>query len=138
LAGETEVFGENLLQRHIVHHKIPHDDRSLTPDRSGEKPATNRLSYGAAHCEGLLKPLRYGTRKPRVTRSTIELRLLNNEGLTIITKTEELLKSSVPRQRIQQQKERFYDNREINCSTRCPLFGTSRATSRGLLEDYWR
>jgi hypothetical protein len=23
LAGETEVLGENLLQRHSVHHKIP-------------------------------------------------------------------------------------------------------------------
>jgi hypothetical protein len=25
LAGETEVPGENLPQRHFVHHKIPHD-----------------------------------------------------------------------------------------------------------------
>jgi hypothetical protein len=24
LAGETEVFGENLPQRHFIHHKIPH------------------------------------------------------------------------------------------------------------------
>jgi hypothetical protein len=38
----------------------------------------------------------------------------------------------------QQQKGRFHDNREINCSTRCPLFGTPGATSRGLLEDYER
>jgi hypothetical protein len=45
----TEVLGENLPQRHFVHHKIPHDQtRSRTPDRSGGKPATNRLSYGAA------------------------------------------------------------------------------------------
>jgi hypothetical protein len=49
LAGETEVLGENLLQRHFLHHKIPHDQtRARTLDRSGGKPATNRLSYGAA------------------------------------------------------------------------------------------
>jgi hypothetical protein len=49
LAGETEVFREYLPQRHFFHHKIPHDQtRARTPDRSGGKPATNRLSYGAA------------------------------------------------------------------------------------------
>jgi hypothetical protein len=48
LAGETEVLGGNLPQRHFVHHKIPHDQtRARTRGRSGGKPATNRLSYGA-------------------------------------------------------------------------------------------
>jgi hypothetical protein len=49
LAGQTEVLGGNLPQRHFAHHKIPHDQtRARTPDRSGGKPATNCLSYVAA------------------------------------------------------------------------------------------
>jgi hypothetical protein len=48
-AGETEELGENLPQRHFVPPQIPHDQvRFRTPDRSGGRPATNRLSYGAA------------------------------------------------------------------------------------------
>jgi hypothetical protein len=49
IAGETEELEENLPQRHFVPQQIPHDQvRFRTPDRSGGKPATNRLSYGAA------------------------------------------------------------------------------------------
>jgi hypothetical protein len=49
IAGETEVLGENLPQRHFVPPQIPHDQvRVRTPDRSGGKPATNHLSNGAA------------------------------------------------------------------------------------------
>jgi hypothetical protein len=49
LAGETEVLGENLPQRHFCpsqNHTWPHP--GFNPGRRGGKPATNRLSYGAA------------------------------------------------------------------------------------------
>jgi hypothetical protein len=53
LAGETEELGENLPKRHFVPPQIPHDPtRARTPGRHGGKPATNRLSYGAASARG--------------------------------------------------------------------------------------
>jgi hypothetical protein len=58
IAGETEELGENLPQRHFVPPQIPHDQVWFrTPDRSGGKPATNRLSYGAASNSKLVRPL---------------------------------------------------------------------------------
>jgi hypothetical protein len=49
LAGETDVLGENLLQSHFYpSHKPTWPDPGLNPGRRGGKPATNRLSYGAA------------------------------------------------------------------------------------------
>jgi hypothetical protein len=49
LIRETEVLGENLPSATFVHHKIPHDQtRGLNLGRRGGKPATSRLSYGAA------------------------------------------------------------------------------------------
>jgi hypothetical protein len=50
LAGETELLGENLPQRHFCPSQNPTTwpDPGLNPGRRGGKPATNRLSYGAA------------------------------------------------------------------------------------------
>jgi hypothetical protein len=47
-AGETEVLGENLPRRNFVHHKFHLSDPGANPGRRVGKPATNRLSYGAA------------------------------------------------------------------------------------------
>jgi hypothetical protein len=50
LAGETEVLGENLPQRNFCPLQNPAwSDPGLNPGRRGRKPATNRLSYGAAY-----------------------------------------------------------------------------------------
>jgi hypothetical protein len=50
LAGETEVLGKNLPQRHFCPSQNPTwPDSDLNPGRRGGKPATNRLSYGAAY-----------------------------------------------------------------------------------------
>jgi hypothetical protein len=48
-AGETEVLGENLPQRHFCPLQNPTwPDPGLNTGRRGGKPATNCLSYGAA------------------------------------------------------------------------------------------
>jgi hypothetical protein len=47
LAGETEVLGNNLPQRHFIHHKSHFRDPGSNPGRRGGKPATTRLSYCA-------------------------------------------------------------------------------------------
>jgi hypothetical protein len=49
LAGETEVLGGNLPQRHFCPLQNPTwPDPGLNPGRRGGKSATIRLSYGAA------------------------------------------------------------------------------------------
>jgi hypothetical protein len=52
LAVETEVLGENLPHRHFCPSQTPRAQPGLNPGRRGGKPATNRLSYGAAHSFG--------------------------------------------------------------------------------------
>jgi hypothetical protein len=54
LAGETEVLGENLPQRHFCPSQNPTwSNPGLNPGRRDGKPATNRLSYGAALAHAL-------------------------------------------------------------------------------------
>jgi hypothetical protein len=48
LAGETEVLGENLPQRHLSTTNPTWPDPCANTGRRDGKPATNRLSYGAA------------------------------------------------------------------------------------------
>jgi hypothetical protein len=49
LQGETEVLLENLPERHFCPSKnSTWPEPGLNPGRRGGKPATNRLSYGAA------------------------------------------------------------------------------------------
>jgi hypothetical protein len=49
LAGETEVLGENMSQSHFIHHRSHMTLPRIDPGCYGEKPATNRPSYGMAH-----------------------------------------------------------------------------------------
>jgi hypothetical protein len=54
LAGETEVLGENLPQRHFCPSQNPTwPAPGWNPGRRGGKPATNRLRYGAASIHAL-------------------------------------------------------------------------------------
>jgi hypothetical protein len=56
LVGETEVFGENVSQRHFCpSHNPTSPDPGLNPGRRGGKPATNRLIYGPAYRSSLNK-----------------------------------------------------------------------------------
>jgi hypothetical protein len=48
LAGETEVLGKDLPQRHFVHHKSHMTRPGLEPGPLRLEGATNRLNYGAA------------------------------------------------------------------------------------------
>jgi hypothetical protein len=51
LAGETEILRENQPQRHFCPSQNPTwPGPGLNSGRRGGKPATNRLSYGAAVC----------------------------------------------------------------------------------------
>jgi hypothetical protein len=65
LAEETEVLGDNLPQPHFCPSQTPTwPDPVLNPGRRDGKPATNRLSYGAAMKEGLLSSSRFTNNLP--------------------------------------------------------------------------
>jgi hypothetical protein len=58
LAGETEVLGENLPQRHFCPSQNPTwPDPGFNSGRRGGKPVTNRLSYGAANAVWINKTM---------------------------------------------------------------------------------
>jgi hypothetical protein len=48
LADETEVFGENLPQCHLVHHKSHMTWPELNLGHHGGKPSTNHLGFDMA------------------------------------------------------------------------------------------
>jgi hypothetical protein len=81
LAGETEVLGENLPQLHFCpSQNLTWPDPGLNPGSRGGKPATNRLSYGAASRELRLTssfnvvPLLFSTLGPSLCRLPYALR----------------------------------------------------------------
>jgi hypothetical protein len=55
-SGETEILGENLPQRHFCPSQNPTSpDPGSNPGLRGGKPATNRLSCGAAAIKGYIE-----------------------------------------------------------------------------------
>jgi hypothetical protein len=68
LAGETEVLGENLPHRQFCPSQNPTwPDPGLNTGRRGGKPATNRLSYGAASASKVTEELQTDWNKKRRT-----------------------------------------------------------------------
>jgi hypothetical protein len=58
LAGETELLGENVPQRHCCpSQNSTRLDPGLNSGRRGGKPAINRLRYGAAGNQDILHDL---------------------------------------------------------------------------------
>jgi hypothetical protein len=74
LAGETEVLGEYLPQRHYVHHKSHLPDPGTNSGRRGAKPATDLFSYGVAL--RVIYHRRYFMQSVR--QNTLQLQIKNN------------------------------------------------------------
>jgi hypothetical protein len=91
LAGETEVFGENLPSATSSTTNPTRPDLNSNSGRRGGKPATNRLSYGTACnnsnticCDGLF--MFFGTvpmvKKTLCSSSSLVPRVLDLRGRT--------------------------------------------------------
>jgi hypothetical protein len=78
-AGETEVLGENLPQRYFCPSQNPTwPDSGLNPGRRSGKPATNRLSYGAAHASSRIRTYDPSVRRNRSATVIGDLTISNS------------------------------------------------------------
>jgi hypothetical protein len=80
LAGETEVLAENVPQRHFYpSQNFTRPDPVLNPGCRGRKPATNRLSYGAAEYRVLRQRKYYSFARGYVCLEALAFKIIYNK-----------------------------------------------------------